>query len=210
MKPQITILGATGFVGKVLVKQALQEGYRVKVLVRSKKALENLKAEIEIIEGEYFSPQKVEEAIEGSIAVLSTIGPPLTDKNVDVSKYHLAMENLIQSIEKHGIRKFINIAGAGVKFPNEQLSFRRKALRLLLKLIGKNIVLVKDEELELLYNSNINFVSVRPPMIKHKTGEYKISENDFVSMKIGVEQISKFMLSSIEENTWNRKAPLIG
>lgn len=210
MENQITVFGATGFVGKQLVKQALQRGYKVKVLVRSKEKLGELSQKIEVLEGNYFDPAKIDEAIQGSLAVLSTIGPPMNAKEVNETQYHNALKQVLKSMELAGTQKFINISGAGIPYPGEQLPFARKMLRLLLKLMAKQMVKVKDEELEILFHSKINFTNVRPPMIKDAKGEYRTAENSFVGMEVGVEQICSFMLDNIEDNTWNRKAPLIG
>ena len=73
---KIAILGSTGFVGKVLINKALTAGYQVKTLVRYPEKLENIKDRIEIINGSVFDPLKVEAAIEGTMVVISTIGPP--------------------------------------------------------------------------------------------------------------------------------------
>lgn len=210
MKKQITIFGATGFVGKHLVKLALKRGYQVKALVRSKEKLGELSQKIEIIEGDYFDYNLIDQALEGSSFVLSTVGPPLKVKNIKASDYHNALKYLVKRIEEKGIKKFINITGAGIIYPGEQLPFGRKILRLLLKLMAKQMIEVKDGELNILFNSKINFVSVRPPMIKELEGDYKTDANAFVGMGVGVDQICNFMLDNIDLELWNRKAPLIG
>ena len=73
---KITILGSTGFVGKVLIKKAIAAGYQVKTLARDPEKLEEIKDKIEIIKGSVFESSSVETAIEGAESVLSTIGPP--------------------------------------------------------------------------------------------------------------------------------------
>ena len=73
---KITILGSTGFVGKVLIKKAIAAGYQVKTLARDPEKLEEIKDKIEIIKGSVFEPSSIEAAIEGAEVVLSTIGPP--------------------------------------------------------------------------------------------------------------------------------------
>jgi uncharacterized protein YbjT (DUF2867 family) len=54
---KITILGSTGFVGRVLIKKAIASGYQVKTLARNPEKLEEIKDKIEIITGSVLTPQ---------------------------------------------------------------------------------------------------------------------------------------------------------
>ena len=56
---KITILGSTGFVGKVLIKKAIAEGYQVKTLARNPEKLEEIKDKIEIIKGSVFESSAI-------------------------------------------------------------------------------------------------------------------------------------------------------
>jgi putative NADH-flavin reductase len=62
---KITILGSTGFVGKVLIKKAIAAEYQVKTLARNPEKLEEIKDKIEIVEGSVFESSSVETAIVG-------------------------------------------------------------------------------------------------------------------------------------------------
>lgn len=212
MDRQITILGATGFTGKELVKQANERGYNVKVLVRSKPKLVPLSEKVEIVEGEYFNHDKISEAIEGSFVILSTIGPALKakSKDVDVVAYHAALKHIVKSVNWKGLKKFINISGAGIAYPNERLPFARKLMRFMLKLTAAPVAKVKDGELEILFNSDIPFINVRPPLIKEAEGIISADESELQGMTVGVKQLAGFMLDNIENPKWNRRAPVVG
>ena len=54
---QITILGATGFVGKKLIQKALDSGYKIKVLARDRNKLNGVSGRVDIIEGSYSMTQ---------------------------------------------------------------------------------------------------------------------------------------------------------
>ena len=73
---KITILGSTGFVGKILIHKAVVAGYQVKTLARNPEKLEDINDKIEIIQEVSSNPSAVEATIEGAEVVLSTIGPP--------------------------------------------------------------------------------------------------------------------------------------
>lgn len=212
MKNQITIFGATGMVGKRLVERATKRGYKVKILVRSIENLGWLDSGVEIIEGNYFDHSKLKEVMEGSVAILSTIGPPIKvkSKDVDETKYHKSLKFITETMPAEGVEKLISIAGAGIKYPGEKLSFSRKIIRLMLKMMAKQLINVKDGELEILYNSTINFVNIRPPMVKDIEGDLKVDANNVVGMKVSLNQLCDFMLDNIDGNSWNRRFPIVG
>src|SRR5210317_1038906 len=108
---KIAILGSTGFLGKVLLKKALDGGYQIKTLVRNPEKLNEFKNNVDYIQGNIFEANKIEDTVMGTDVVISTVGPPQKNpKNPE--KYKKAMEDLVAALEKHNIKRFIHIGGA--------------------------------------------------------------------------------------------------
>ena len=209
---KITILGSTGFVGKVLIKKAIAAGYQVKTLARNPEKLEEIKDKIEIIEGSVFESSSVEAAIEGAEAVLSTIGPPQTGKPFDPYQYEKAMKDIVRIMDKHGIKRYIHIGGAAHQGgENEVWNFNRKFLRFFLNLFGKQILVAKHLEWEVLKSSDLDWTLVRPPRIANETasGSISVDEKNLKNLKVSVEDLTDFILQQISSKEWIRKAPLI-
>lgn len=108
---KIAILGSTGFLGKVVLKKALEEGYQIKTLVRSPEKLGELKDKVEFVQGCVTQTDKLEETVKGVEAVISTIGPPMK-KTGDPISYKNAMEELVAVLVNRNIKRFIHIGGA--------------------------------------------------------------------------------------------------
>ncbi len=209
---KITILGSTGFVGKVLIKKAIAAGYQVKTLARNPEKLEEIKDKIEIVEGSVFESSSVEAAIESAEAVLSTVGPPQTGKPLDPYQYEKAMKDIVRIMDKHGIKRYIHIGGAVHKGgENEVWNFKRKFLRLFLNLFGKQILIAKHLEWEVLKLSDLDWTLVRPPRIANETssGSISVDEKNLRSLKVSVDDLTDFILKQISSKEWIRKAPLI-
>jgi len=209
---KLTILGATGFVGQTLVKKALEEGYFVKVLVRDKSKLGISDSNIEIIEGDYFDKDKISKALAGSDAVLSTVGPPMKGKitSKDVIDYLTSFEHLISQMLENNQKRFVNISGAGIKLKMEKLPIERKLMRIILKIAAPKVVSIKDGELNLLEKSDLDWTSIRPPMItKIDSGQFIANENLFLGTKVDVNQLVDFMITEIEREKWNKKAVVV-
>ena len=208
---KIAILGSTGFVGGILINKALNMGYKIKTLARSPEKLEALRNMVVIIQGGIFEPSMVEKAIEGSEAVLSTIGPP-PGKPCDPGLYQKAMQDLVGIMEKNGIKRYIHIGGAVHPGGTDEIwSVKRKLLKIFLNLVSKNILMAKQLEWEVLKASNINWTLIRPPRISKEKGTGNISadERRLHTLSISVDDLTDFMLQQLSSEEWIRKAPLV-
>jgi putative NADH-flavin reductase len=208
---KITILGSTGFVGKVLIKKAITAGYQIKTLARNPEKLKEIKDKIEIIKGSVFESSAIELALEGAEVVLSTIGPP-TGKPCDPAQYEKAMKDIVRIMDKHRIKRYIHIGGAVHKGgENEVWNFKRKFLRLFLNLFGKKILIAKHLEWEVLKSSDLDWTLIRPPRIANEpaSGNISVDEKNLKNLKVSVEDLSDFILLQITSKEWIRKAPLI-
>jgi len=101
---KIAILGSTSFLGKVLVKRALEEGYEVKTLVRNPDKLGEINGKVEVVQGNYFNREDLEKEVSGIEAVLPTAGPPQRNPQFP-EKYEMAKKELVSILEKHNVRR---------------------------------------------------------------------------------------------------------
>lgn len=108
----IIIFGATGMVGKQLVKQALYMGHHVKAYGRNV-FTEDLpeSKEIEIVQGTLFNDKQVFNALKGCDAVLSAIGGGIDSTDVTRS---LGMKNIVAQMQKAKVQRIIGIGGMGI------------------------------------------------------------------------------------------------
>lgn len=208
---KIAIFGSTGFLGKVLLKKALESGYQVKTLVRNPEKLGDFKNQVEFIQGSIFEANKIEETVNGTEVVISTVGPPQRNpKNPE--KYKKAMEDLVAALIKHNIKRIIHVGGAvhpGGK--NENWTTGRLLLRFFLNLSWKPGLLAKQLEWEVLKKSNLDWTLVRPPQITKggSMGKVKADEKNLARIKINVNDLSDFILAQINSKEWIKKAPLV-
>jgi len=71
---KIIVFGATGGVGRHVVKQALEKGFEVTAFVRNPSKLEVEHDKLHIIQGDAFNKEEVSAAIDGHDAVISCLG----------------------------------------------------------------------------------------------------------------------------------------
>lgn len=209
---KITFFGGTGFVGKALLKKAIDAGHEITVLARNPDKLGVLKNSVECIEGDYFDASAIRKALVNSEAVLSCIGPPLgLGRGKFVGKYPKAMQMLVSEMENAGTTRIITIAGASVPIPGTELPALAKIIRVAMALIGGRISKDKDQEALILSQSNLDWTILRPPGIKpRKNGVFTVSETELASPFVDVHQLCQFMLDSLSDKNWIQKAPFTG
>ncbi|MBD3385384.1 NAD(P)H-binding protein [candidate division KSB1 bacterium] len=210
-KMKIAILGSTGFLGKVILKQALERGYRVKTLVRTPDKLGEFKDRVEFIKGSLSDIEKLEQAVSDTDAVVSAVGPPQRHPEPP-EFYEKIMQELVGLLEKQNIKRFIHTGGAvHLGGEREAWSLGRRMLRFFLVLFGKSILIAKEREWAVLKNSNLDWTLVRPPHIVtgEPTGQVSADEKNLVKTRVNVEDLANFMLDQITSTAWIKKAPLV-
>ena len=131
---KITIFGATGNIGKLLVKQALDEGHEVVAYVRDSSKIANYEYQnLSIVEGELNEYKKIELAIDGADAVMSMLGPAMTGKVVGMPVSE-GTQNIVDAMEKLGVKRLIAIATPSVPDPNDLPTIKIKLIRVFAKI----------------------------------------------------------------------------
>ncbi|MRT92607.1 NAD(P)H-binding protein [Ancylomarina sp. 16SWW S1-10-2] len=208
---QITILGATGFVGKNILQKAIDKNFKIKVLALDVEELHDFAHAIEVIEGNYFDKEKLQKALEGSEVILSAIGPLKNRKLSSEDNYINSLAFIIKQMQANKQTRWISISSAGVKKEHENLPLARKILRVKLMIDSKSTINIKERELHLLDQSNLDWTNIRPPFIKENVdGEFVANENKFIGNTVDVNQLSDFMLAEITSKKWIKKAPVVG
>lgn len=207
---QITILGASGQVGKATLREALSKGYQVKVLVRSPDKLGDLKEKVTIIKGDLLDGMSVEQALQGSVVVINAAGG--VKEPDQYKKFQLIGTILTEKMKLLGITRLINISGAVMNLPTEKLDLKRKIMKVFVSLIFRQMKQAQEAFLPIIINdNNISWTFVRAAMISKKPGTGKVLANDkqMPGTTIMLEDLGKFIVEQITSTEWIKKAPLV-
>jgi len=207
---QITILGASGQVGKATLREALSKGYQVKVLVRSPDKLGDLKEKVTIIKGDLLDGMSVEQALQGSVVVINAAGG--VKEPDQYKKFQLIGTILTEKMKLLGITRLINISGAVMNLPTEKLDLKRKIMKVFVSLIFRQMKQAQEAFLPIIINdNNVSWTFVRIAMISKKPGTGKVLANDkqMPGTTIMLEDLGKFIVEQITSTEWIKKAPLV-
>lgn len=142
---KLAMLGATGFVGTVLIAKAVSEGHQVRVLVRNPNKLQDL-GSVDVLAGDMHEPALVQQLVRDTDAVISVAGPPLNGRH-DSRSHADAMTYLTDAMRSAGVQRLITVAGAAAKAPGQRLTPAQAALRAVLTVLKPDVIKTKDLEL---------------------------------------------------------------
>lgn len=201
----LVVFGATGQVGKQLVKQALFNGHHVKAFGRNVfTEFETDEENLDLIKGGVFDEKEVLHAVKGCDAVLSALGGSFdgTDKSRS-----LGIKNIVAQMQKAGVQRIVALGGMGI------LNFDDTTLLMDTEDYPKQYIPVGNEHrkaYEYLKDSGLAWTFVCSPDIinAEATGEFITNANyppDPNKYKINAGDLALFMLDELNKNNYVRE-----
>jgi putative NADH-flavin reductase len=203
---RLTIFGATSTTGKHLVEKALQSRHEVTAFVRNASKLGIAHDKLKVISGDALNPAQVEFAVQGSDAVLSTLGP----KGRPAVMAAESTQNIVTAMEKHDVKRLVVTSVAGIAIPQDQRGFNFADA--LIKLFLKDVFTDRENQFAVLASSNLDWVMVRVPRLTDNPAKGSVRAffgNPSPSMKVTRADLADFMLEQLTENQWVRRAPIL-
>lgn len=180
---KLTIVAATGRIGRLLVDQALAAGHEVTAVARHP---EGFRSDVRAVRADLLQPDPtvLASAIAGSDAVLSGLGPRSKREFGIASK---GTRSIIKAMKDTDVRRIVAVSAAPVSTtaspgrptpprhdPGEGIVMRHlltPAIKALLRAHYDDLAVMED----ILRDSGLDWTVVRPPQLKDKplTGTYR-------------------------------------
>jgi putative NADH-flavin reductase len=200
---RLTILGATGRIGRHVCGQALEAGHDVTVLVRDPARLGQTAGNVRVITGTVDDLEAVEAAVAGADAVISAIGPDGNNPQ-EVDRLRNGMRNSIAAMRRQGVRRIVNLSGAGITAPGERKPMIDRLATRLVRLFSGHVVAAKQAEYDELAGTDLEWVAVRPALVTdgEATGRYVAGPDELrPGARISRGDIGHLMLAEAERPT---------
>ncbi|MCE4048702.1 NAD(P)H-binding protein [Bacillus sp. Au-Bac7] len=206
---KIAIIGGTGKVGRRIAVKALENGYQVRMLVRTPKKLSLNDDRIEIVEGAVQNREDIQKLLKDCQIVINTFGQPLKEKPI----YSSVTKTIIEIMAELQIERYIGVTGGSLTISNDKKSLINRLGAKLFENFYSDMMIDKKKEWDFL-NSNeqiIKWTLIRLPFITDQEDIGYIKENltDLPGIKITNGDIATFIINQIEDSKYIQKAPFI-
>lgn len=199
---KIALIGATGFVGAAVLKEAVSRGHTVTALVRNTGKVEKLD-NVTTVKADVFDTDALAKQLGGHDIVISAFNPGWTDANIRENHIN-GSRSINEAAKKAGVKRLIAVGGAGSlainghqlvdspEFPAEWKEGALGARQALNELRGEN---------------DLDWTFVSPAIILQpgeRTGKYCIGADEPVfddkgESKISVEDLAVAIVDEAEQ-----------
>jgi putative NADH-flavin reductase len=206
---KVLIFGATGSIGRLLVKQGLEQGHQVTAFVRDPAKLNIQHPNLAVVQGDVMDLPVVEKVVQGQDAILCSLGSGLKRTGTIRSE---GTGQIIRAMEKTGVRRLICQTTLGVGDSQGNLNFFWKYIMFgfLLRQVFANHVLQEDY----VKQSRLDWTIVRPSAFVdgNRTGKYQHGfpgTDKTTKLKISRADVADFMLKQLSDNTYLHMTPAV-
>src|SRR5690242_17529739 len=155
----LTVFGATGGIGREIVRQALGAGHRVTAVVRDPARLDVGGDALEVFRADLTDPQELRAAVRGRDAVLSGLG---ARSRKDAGVATRLTRTVLRAMEAEGVRRLLVVSAGPVGPSPEGDGALDRTMRGLVSAVLKDVYVdLRGMETELA-RSGTDWTSVRP------------------------------------------------
>ncbi|MBO0931996.1 NAD(P)-dependent oxidoreductase [Fibrella aquatilis] len=210
----IAVFGATGRTGIPLVKQALDQGYTVKALVRNPSKMPITHKNLQLIVGDALDVSNVQQTVHDTDGVVSCLGQ---NKTSDPDLQTKVTRLIVEAMKQVGIRRLVSLTGGVVGDPaNDKPGFIDNLIVFIMKQMAgkgaKNELMDGISHAEVVRNSGLEWTIVRAPLLTEAPakGSYQVGHVGTVKgIKITRADLADFMLKEFAKKKYVGKMPYV-
>ncbi len=204
----ITVFGASGKVGRLVVAEALRRGMTVRAFVHSSNPFGE-RPKLTVIKGDVYGGDDIAKALAGVDAAVSCLGSWGTPKRNVLST---AMQAVIPAMQAQKISRIVTLTGSGALAPDKRAGLTHAIFMHLLAPFPAGKVFADGEEhMRLLAASNLDWTTIRSPVMNRQSGAgYTLTGTSLNHLRAVTRQsVANCLLDQLGDTAWLRRAPII-
>ncbi|KNB52166.1 NAD(P)-dependent oxidoreductase [Streptomyces caatingaensis] len=205
---RLTVFGATGGTGRLVVEQALDGGHEVRAVVRDPARLSVAHPALDVVAADLAAPASLKPALDGSDAVVSALGPRGRKDTSGIC--HNGTRSILTAMRDTGVRRIVVVSaqpalrsGAGEPF------WFRHTVTALVRAVYRTTYDDMERMERLLAGSDADWTVVRPPYLTDKpgTGRYRTAlEKNITGSSLPRADLATALLAAVEDPALVRHA----
>ena len=213
---KIVIIGATGYVGSAILKEALGRGHQVKAIVRDPSKLTLIHPHLKVVGGSVTDTDFLSRELAKSDAVISAFNPGWSNPNI----YEETLEgygSILCAVRNSGVHRFLMVGGPGslLVAPGRQLMDEPDVPKKLLPGIRGMAKVYTDL---LLPEKSVDWVFLSPAANMapgERTGKFRLGKDELIvdesgDSNISVEDFAVAMIDELEQEKHHQERFTLG
>lgn len=206
---RLTVFGANGATGRLLVKQALDAGHEVTAVTRRPADFPFADTRLAVVAGDVRDGQAVTRALDGSEAVASSLGVPFTRKPVTI--YSEGVSVIVAAMSRLGLKRLVVVSSTTVE-PHAHAEggfmLNRVMQPLVSATIGKTTYADMRAMEDILRGSDLDWTVVRPAGLfdAGRVSSYQVSDGPLDGVFTSRDDLAACLLAQAGDSRFVRKA----
>lgn len=210
----IVLIGASGFVGSAILKEALDRGHNVTVITPNPDKIQVKAPNLTVVKGDATNPEELSAVAKGKDAVISAYNPGWANPRI----YEETLANypkIVEGAKRSGVKRLLIVGGAGTLFV-------KPGVRLVdtgtlpaewlpgVKSLGEFYLntLMKEKDIDWVFFSPAGNLGNMGPGIR--TGRYRLGKDDMLFDEkgesfISVEDYAVAMIDELEQENHHKE-----
>lgn len=209
---RVTVFGATGAIGRLVVQQLLDDGHQVTALVRTPAKLALTHSQLIVVTGQLSDRDAVEQAVSGADAVISALGPSLK-RSATGTPVTDGTRTIVQAMGAQKVDRFIGLATPSLADPQDKPHWKHKVLPLMAGLTIPNALAELKGMTEAVTDSGLDYTIARITNPTNKPAADRIRSgflgHDKVASAMSRADIAAFLVSQLTDTRYRRAMPAI-
>jgi nucleoside-diphosphate-sugar epimerase len=209
---RVTVFGATGGIGRLVVQKLLDDGNQLTALARTPAKLALTHPHLTVATGQLSDRDAVEQAVTGADAVISALGPSLK-RSTTGTPVTDGTRTIVQAMEAQKVTRFMGLATPSLADPQDKPHWKHKVLPAMAGLMFPNAPAELKGMTEAVTGSGLDYTIARitNPTNKPATGRIRSGflGHDRVGSAMSRADIAAFLVSQLTDTRYRRAMPAI-
>ncbi len=204
---RLTILGATGRIGSLVLTDALAAGHVVTVLSRHADLANEDR--VTVVAGDLADIAAIHRAVAGSDVVVAAIGPRSNSLDAELA-LEAGMRHLVTAMTDAGVSRLVALSGAAVDVPGDTKPVVDRVVSRFVRLAARHVVGAKQREFAVFAASELEWTALRPAIVTDGDPRgYHLSGQLRPGARVTRSDVAAAIVDQLADRTWLRAAPFV-